>query len=474
MNILLADDDAKMLSLLQEYLEQEGFTVQGAEDGNQALALFQQGVFPVAVLDLVMPGLTGLELLSRFKEFSPDTEVIILTGQADLESAIEAMRRGAYDYLIKPVIHLENLRAVISRALERQRLSQANKTLIGELTAAQGQLAEQRRVELKLLRRIGEGLAGALELDRIIDLLLDLIWENIPLSLLGLYLCGIGSLPAKLACRHQENLPDKIVQDFESHLQTEMISVCREILPGDTSPGLQNICQDELCSSPPPSNLIHSAIWTPLWLNHELAGVLTGCRETPFISEERELFRIIALQATAALKNLELFAQMKFMAQRDGLTGLYNQRHFWEVFHDEVNRSNRYHLPLSLLFIDLDRFKSINDSYGHPVGDEILQSVSALMQHTVRQTDLIFRYGGEEFVIVLPQTPKKKAVILAERLREEVAASPLKLSGMEIQVTISVGVASLKGSLTAEKMVQLADDAMYRAKQTGRNQVAVA
>ncbi|MBW1918174.1 MAG: response regulator, partial [Deltaproteobacteria bacterium] len=178
-NILLADDDTQITSALQEYLEEAGYQVQAVTDGQQALTEFQAEKFEIAILDLFMPGISGLDLLSQFKQISPETEVIIFTGYADLDSAVEALRRGAYDYLLKPIPHLESLTALIERALERQRLYKANQAMVAELTIAREALTQQRLQELKRIRQIGEGLSKALNLDQVIELLVNLIWETI-------------------------------------------------------------------------------------------------------------------------------------------------------------------------------------------------------------------------------------------------------------------------------------------------------
>lgn len=469
-SILLADDDPEIVRVLQKYLERSGYQVRGVTDGHQALAQFQAEHFQVAILDLLMPGISGLELLSRFKELSPPTEVIIFTGHADLESAIEALRRGAYDYLLKPIPHLEGLKALIARALERQRLAQANQALIAELTAAKEKLAEQRRIELKRIRQIGEGLAGALELERIIELLLNLIWETIPLCLLGLKLRAWQHLPEKSACRAQVGLPAEIQRQFAVWIEEEL-HASETANPLDAKPIQPQNAAAQVYSS---GQTMPAVLWAPLWMDQHLVGILGGGRKSPFTCEEQEIFQIFVFQAIAALKNLALFEQVKSMATRDSLTGLSNQRHFWQVIDDEIQRCRRYRLPLSLLFLDLDNFKAINDRYGHPVGDEVLKQVSELLQRSARQTDLLCRYGGEEFVILLIQTPKDKAAIIAERLRVQIAQTPLRIDDLEIPLTVSIGAVELMASMDAGTLVQQADSAMYRAKLAGGNRVEIA
>lgn len=472
-SILIADDDSRILEMVREYLSGEGYDVQAAGDGARALELFGPGIFHLAILDLSMPGFTGLELLSRFKGMDPDIEVIILTGHAGLESAVSALRLGAYDYLLKPLTQVNDLGTAVHRALEHRRLSQANRTLIAELRTAQELLGGQRRRELELLRQIGEGLASALDLEKIIRLVFELLWDNIPLKILGLELRAWDNLPARRNLRAHPDLSAASRARFETWLQG--------FLAADRSPAdiylpvlaLNTVRGVEVFGVQAGKAQVDELIVTPVLVDQDVIGVLAGGRGTPFTLEEREIFQIIVLQAAAALKNVAYFEQMKFLAIRDALTGLYNQRYFWEVLADEVNRSRRYHSSLSLLFLDLDRFKQVNDNYGHAVGDAVLQQVSQIIQKSIRGSDQFFRYGGEEFAIVLPHTSKKRAAQLAERLRQYLAGHSLDLNGHHIRVTISIGVSALKAKMTPEDLLQRADDSLYRAKQSGRNRVVI-
>ncbi|MFP3868677.1 MAG: diguanylate cyclase [Desulfobacteraceae bacterium] len=474
-NILLADDDPQIINALQEYLAEAGYQVRAVTDGQQALAEFQAGKYQIAILDLFMPGISGLDLLTQFKQISPETEIIIFTGYADLDSAIEALRRGAYDYLLKPIPRLETLTVLIERALERQQLSQANQAMVAELTSAREALAQQRRDELKRIRQIGEGLSKALNLNRIIDLLLDLMWETLPLCILGLKLQAWDNIPDKFVCRLQEGLPESMKQGFRDWMQQELQAAAQKKFPYSNNSWSGEPQEHHIVfRTGSLGRMIPALIWAPLWVNQKLVGMLGSGRESPFTPEENEIFQIFVLQTATALKNLTLFEQVKSLATRDGLTGLFNQRYFWQTLTNEVKRCRRYGCPLSVLFLDLDYFKAVNDRYGHTVGDKILQELSTLLRSFVRCTDLICRYGGEEFVILLIQTPKSKAALLAERLRQKIAQTPLKVKDLEIFLTVSIGVAGLTGQMEPEELVQQADSAMYAAKQSGRNRVVIA
>jgi len=155
------------------------------------------------------------------------------------------------------------------------------------------------------------------------------------------------------------------------------------------------------------------------------------------------------------------------LAVRDGLTGLFNRRYFNELINVEINRLKRTPGPLTLLMLDIDNFKNYNDTQGHPAGDELLKGAAKVFKNSVRSVDIICRYGGEEFVIMLPQTDKDVASRIAERLRVQF--------GLYLPTTISIGIATLpQDAQNAQDLLQKADDAMYQAKQSGKNKWCVA
>jgi diguanylate cyclase len=164
--------------------------------------------------------------------------------------------------------------------------------------------------------------------------------------------------------------------------------------------------------------------------------------------------------------------QLKRASDHDGLTQLYNRRFIEESLAKEFGRSRRYGHTLSIILCDIDHFKQVNDNYGHLVGDEVLREVSRRLKAGVRVSDQLGRYGGEEFLAILPETDTKGGQILAERLRQAVECEPIEAKGHSLNVTISLGLAELHGScLSYEQLIHEADQALYQAKAQGRNQV---
>ena len=158
------------------------------------------------------------------------------------------------------------------------------------------------------------------------------------------------------------------------------------------------------------------------------------------------------------------------MNHRDSLTGTYNRRFFTSRLKEEFERHRRYKRPMSMLMIDIDHFKSVNDTYGHPCGDFVLKSVCGTVQSALRRVDILARFGGEEFCCILPETTYENSMMIAERIRSQVEESSYEYEGKTIRVTVSVGVPKPPGPEDShEKLLKNADDALYKAKEIGRN-----
>lgn len=190
---------------------------------------------------------------------------------------------------------------------------------------------------------------------------------------------------------------------------------------------------------------------------------------------QEALLRLVAGQVALHLRRVQLYQAVQEMALFDGLTGVFVRRHVMERLQEEFQRGQRLQYPLSVLMIDIDHFKQYNDAYGHLVGDVALQEVARLIRQGVRGLDVVGRYGGEEFLCVLPEADGPAAKQVAERIRSQVALKPLRAYDETTQITISIGVASYpKDALQPDALVESADVALYRAKDEGRNRVVMA
>lgn len=222
---------------------------------------------------------------------------------------------------------------------------------------------------------------------------------------------------------------------------------------------------------------LRSLIAVPLKMQRNVVGVLYVDDFAPrcFPREKLELLSVLGSFASMSIDNARLHQRTMELACTDGLTGLYNQRQFKKVFQEEVARAARYNKPMSIILLDVDDFKKFNDSYGHPNGDIVLQQMARLLIELLRGSDLVFRYGGEEFVILLPETAFPATVQVAERIRifvETETPKFLNLITATTGVTVSVGVASFpEDGDTAAALFKTVDDLMYEAKRKGKNQV---
>jgi diguanylate cyclase (GGDEF)-like protein len=183
---------------------------------------------------------------------------------------------------------------------------------------------------------------------------------------------------------------------------------------------------------------------------------------------------LFASQVAAALQKANLLTEVSRLAETDELTGLYNRRRFFELAEKAFALAGRAQHPLAALIVDLDHFKAFNDTYGHVVGDQVLRETARRMQGALRETDIIGRYGGEEFSILLPDTSTKSAVYVAERLISQVSEVSMDTDAGKLTINISVGVTGMgKETPTLNSLIVRADQAMYQAKRAGRNTVAV-
>jgi diguanylate cyclase (GGDEF)-like protein len=223
--------------------------------------------------------------------------------------------------------------------------------------------------------------------------------------------------------------------------------------------------------------LINSILCYPLQRRGERIGAieLINKRQGGFDSEDQNLVQMLVDPLTVAIRSLIMFETAERLTITDDLTKLYNYRYLMQFLDAEVKRCLRYKKKVSLLFIDIDGFKRINDAFGHVVGSQALSELGQVFRRILRETDVVGRYGGDEFVIVLPETPLNGAMVIAERIRKKVEDYEFVAQNVTVRLTVSLGVANCpKHTLTAEGLIKKADAAMYRAKELSKNSIKVA
>jgi diguanylate cyclase (GGDEF)-like protein len=213
----------------------------------------------------------------------------------------------------------------------------------------------------------------------------------------------------------------------------------------------------------------------PMFVGDTVVGVL-GVRHEPALAEDhRTAIAAAAAMIAIAFKNMQLLDDTRDKSVRDGLTGCFNRSYALDVLEAELRRSRRTRAPLSILMVDVDHFKSINDRLGHLAGDALLQAIGGQLEGMLRRTDVRCRFGGDEFLIILPETPSLGAQQVAEGLRQTLATVRIRVQGPAPAVTVSIGVAAaVAGEIDPEALIARADRALYHAKRGGRNQAVLA
>jgi diguanylate cyclase (GGDEF)-like protein len=333
----------------------------------------------------------------------------------------------------------------------------------------QSHAVEQRaRLQAETLRKIAAALSSTLELSQLLDLVLKHLRELVACDGASIFLLE-GDIIRYSASR---GAPDPLYplepggKWMENRLMRTAAVERRPVFDWDAveEPGTAGKMK------------IRSRALLPLMIRDDVRGFLTVHGIQPNMFDEKEVASVQALggHVALALENARLYESTRQMALTDGLTGLYNRSSFYQELEREINRSRRYGRQLSLLICDLDHFKKYNDQYGHLAGDDLLRSLAKVLTSVVRKSDIVFRYGGEEFVLLLPETGLSAALELAERLRRCVESHVFMLpkNAMPTHITISIGAASYPDQAEdVESLVDKADKALFLAKRS-RNAIS--
>ena len=226
-----------------------------------------------------------------------------------------------------------------------------------------------------------------------------------------------------------------------------------------------------------PQATLKSYLTLPLAIEGEIIGCISINSDQPnaFDAQDLQFFSVIGYQIAATLKHFQRFSSIKDMAIYDTLTNLHNRRYFDERIGAETQKSFLSGTPLSLVMVDIDHFKKINDTFGHTEGDKVLCKIASLLKNSVRKDDTVARYGGEEFIMVLPGAKLEVTSVIAERIRRLVETTLFEVGHDQIRLTISLGISNLPAhrARSKEDLIKMADHALYNAKRGGRNRVCI-
>lgn len=447
--VLVVDDILANVKLLEARLSAEYFEVLTAYNGRDAIEICEADKADIVLLDVMMPEMDGYEVCKHIKSNSKTQHipVIMVTALDQPSEKIRGLDAGADDFLTKPVDDI----ALVTRVKNLSRL----KTLTDEMIM-RANTSEQLGVvgyETSDLLNSGEGgkimlvedsersaktISQTLAAAHTVNIETDI--QN---ALITLPEGGYDLLIVSLNLKSADGL--RLCSQVRSLNRIRHLPILVIIDPGENARLLRGLEMG-----------INDYLMRPIEKNELLARVRTQIKRKQYSDY---LSNIIE-------ENVE-------MAITDALTGLHNRHYMERHMQALVTEANQKQKPLSLLVSDIDYFKSINDTYGHNVGDTVLQEFANRLKSNARSMDLVCRFGGEEFVIVMPDTDLALAYTIAERLRKAVADKPFVVdSERKVDITASMGIASLEGEGdTPIALLERADKALYRAKRDGRNRV---
>jgi two-component system cell cycle response regulator len=440
--ILAVDDLAPNLNLLEVKLEAEYYDVVTASNAEKALKIAETEHIDLILMDAMMPGMNGFEACRRLKA-NPKTwhiPVIMVTALEETKDRIRGLEAGADDFISKPIDDFN----MMARVRSLLRLKMITDQL---LSHSHEPAAESRKMLEKLHERSGSIMLiedDQLRAGKVVKTLQahhNLLVETDPVTALRRAKAGIDLVIVSLLSRNFDGLRVCASLRFnEENRETPILII------GDPEDEARLIRAYDIG--------VNDTLMRPIDKQEMVARVNTSLRRKFYADNLRDNFN----------EDLE-------MVVSDPLTGLGNRRFFDRAIHPLFDALDTRNEPFSIMVFDIDHFKRVNDILGHDMGDQILKEVAARLVTNMRSIDVVSRYGGEEFMIAMPNTDVEAAMVAAERVRGFIAGTPVYVEGQALHITTSAGVAQVEKGEELRDVFKRADAALYKAKQGGRNRV---
>ena len=447
--VLVVDDIAANVKLLDARLSAEYFEVRTAMSGAEALGVCERAECDIVLLDVMMPDMDGFEVCRKLKS-NPATHhipVVLVTALDQPSDRVRGLEAGADDFLTKPVSDI----ALIARVRSLSRLKLMTDEL--RMRAVTSREIGIQSPEREAIAETGRNGAILVVDDRPGSA------ERLKKMLSGEHKVAIEADPNAALFHVAEGNYDLLIVSLGLE-NFDALRLCSQLRSLDRT---RNVPILVIADADNTARLVRGLeigvndyLTRPIDKNELMARVRTQVRKKRYTERLRD--------------NVQMSIEM---AITDALTGLYNRRYMESHIGTLVEQAAARGKPLTVLVLDIDYFKAINDTHGHDAGDDVLREFAIRIRKSIRGIDLACRYGGEEFVVVMPETDMAVATVVAERLRRRIASEPFPIQqgARAIDVTISIGLAALGRDDNAARVLKRADQALYRAKRDGRNRV---
>jgi two-component system, cell cycle response regulator len=475
--VLIADDSPLVLRMIEKMLAAAGFKVLTARDGLEACDTAIAEELSLVILDVMMPRMNGYQAC-RLLKTEPATRnlpVVILTSKDQAGDRFWGMETGADYYvtknadpqrlvdLVKNILADEGLRP--KPAVPEDRRSSV------DILSRVNDLLDRKLFEATILSEIGRVARSLVQFDETFTSVMAVVGRVVDFSVAAMAFVEDDSLEVVLM-QHRAVAPT-VVEEVKTRL-LEAIAAERSGKPFLRIHARLFLRQAQ--SSAPKENALAGFGAFPVSATSGHSGMLAvaGKAAARMTAQTQEFMPQVAQQAHIVLVNSRLFERVHDLSIRDGLTDLNNRRHTVFILAQEFERAGRYEEGVSILLVDIDHFKKINDELGHPAGDAVLHELASVLRDTFRSVDSVGRYGGEEFLAILPHTGRVECRLAAERIRKAVEGHAFRVGDRQVHITVSVGSASYPEVEvdSPDALIRVADRALYRAKEGGRNRVA--
>jgi len=478
--VLLIDDSMTQLEMLKIQLMQAGFEVETAKDGIDGYQKVYTTAPDLILSDIMMPNLNGYQLCRLLKnnKVTKKIPVILLT---ILDKKIDKFwgNKSGADMFISKTADFNEIKEIVANIIEQNIVSDEYKATL--LSNQVGEETVQYQINnvldellmsstfLNEFRDLGEFLSNKKVL---VEKIFELIGSFVDYNVAGLFFNTLDKKEKNVLYldvnknRISSFVAEKIKRDFFAEMPDLQSFTLRDfghvIVKEEIESDERILNMDEFKS-------VHIA---PIISNGSLIGGMCFYNSEECNYPDFKFYKTMFSELTLLLKMRYLYSETEHLSVTDGLTGLYNRRHFEHNIEREFLRTKRYPSELSLAMVDIDHFKDVNDTYGHQFGDYVLREISNIILESFRKTDMVYRYGGEELSIILTETSLEGALIPVERLRETIAKHDFIYNGQQANITVSIGISTNLASIeTQEELIEYADKSLYKAKQSGRNKV---